>query len=300
MSILESVLNYKARKDAEANQAANAIPQAVAAFISGRQQQVENQQKNMLLQIQAGQAGYKIDNWNLVADPNSLVASKNLLDTQYKKAAISKMEAYPAMAAAQASEKQDAADQKSWEKIVRNSDPALASSRSTIGMAANGNLRADRALDTLTNNKILTNQDAQNVVADIAGIYAGGAPSDMGMKHSQYESIQQTIAGLQQKITGKPTDALPQGIREHLSSVIAGMKQVNNEAIKNHFNYQEKANAKIIAKYPDEWKSMKESYLPSQPKGSSDVKTFNSPEEADKSGLPSGTIVMVGNRRYKI
>lgn len=68
MGILNDVLQYKARKEAEEAQVANAIPQAVAAFIQGRQQAVENQQKSMLMQIQAANAGFRIDGNQLVKD----------------------------------------------------------------------------------------------------------------------------------------------------------------------------------------------------------------------------------------
>lgn len=88
MSVLDSVLQYKARKEAQDAQAAQAIPMAVQAFITGRQQQIENQQKNMLMNIQAAQAGYKIDNGNLVADPTAPVRQKSVLDSLYKQSQI--------------------------------------------------------------------------------------------------------------------------------------------------------------------------------------------------------------------
>jgi len=68
MGILNDVLAYKERRDAENNALGNAIPQAVAAFIQGRQQAVENQQKSMLMQIQAANAGFRIDGNQLVKD----------------------------------------------------------------------------------------------------------------------------------------------------------------------------------------------------------------------------------------
>lgn len=54
MGVLQEVMRYKERKEAQEAQVANAIPQAVQAFIQGRQQQ----QKNMIdmLQIDAGLA----------------------------------------------------------------------------------------------------------------------------------------------------------------------------------------------------------------------------------------------------
>jgi len=110
----------------------------------------------------------------------------------------------------------DPADQKSWEKIVKATDPGAASSRSSFGIAASGNAKADRALDSLQNNKIFTNQDLQNALADVDSIYQGGAPSDSAMKRGDYESIRQRLAQMRQFVTGRPTDAVPPQIRQHI------------------------------------------------------------------------------------
>lgn len=159
--------------------------------------------------------------------------------------------------------KQDALRQKSWEKIVKNSDPSTASSRSTLGMAANANLRADRAMSSL-NNPMLTKQDAQNVIADIAGIYAGGAPTDIGMTHGSYDTATSQLAGLQQYITGNLNDTLSPDIKNHMKQVIADLKKTNNDAIRSHFKYQETANRSIVTdpNYSSDWEDMKRSMLP--------------------------------------
>lgn len=160
-------------------------------------------------------------------------------------------------------EKEDQFAQKEWDKIVKANDIQTASSRSTLGMAANANLRADRAMATL-NNPLLTYQDAQNIVADIAGIYAGGAPTDVGMSHSQYNTVQSKIANIQQFLTGRPTDAVPSQIKEHLKGVLGDLKKVNKDSIKNHLDYTEKAQSKVISKYKDEWENMKSTLLPEE------------------------------------
>jgi hypothetical protein len=95
MGVLSDVLQYKARKEAEQAQAANAIPQAVAAFIQGRQQQVENQQKDMLLKINAANAGYAIDpSGQLVLDTQSPVYQKSVLDAVYKQSQMERNNQY--------------------------------------------------------------------------------------------------------------------------------------------------------------------------------------------------------------
>lgn len=157
-----------------------------------------------------------------------------------------------------AKEKSSQFDQKQWSAFVKTNTPTLASSRSTLGMAANGNLRADRALVSIQNNPVMTNQDLGNVVGDLAGIYQGGAPTDMGMKHQQYDSIQNRIASLKQFITGKPQDAVPPAIKQKLVDLINNLKNVNNQAIDQHFAVQEKAQKKLIAKFPDEWQALRD------------------------------------------
>lgn len=154
-------------------------------------------------------------------------------------------------------QKQDQFDQKQWSQFINKNTPTLASSRSTLGMAANGNLRADRALATIQNNPTMTYQDLGNVVGDLAGIYQGGAPTDMGMKHQQYESIQTTLANLKQYATGNPQDAVPPKIKGKILDVINNLKDVNNKAIGAHFDAQEAAQKNLIGKFSDQWKAFR-------------------------------------------
>lgn len=172
------------------------------------------------------------------------------------------------------SEKKDQFNQRQWTIFINKNTPSLASSRSTLGMAANGNLRADRALSTVQNNSVMTYQDLGNVVGDLAGIYQGGAPTDMGMKHQQYETIQAKIANIKQYMTGKPQDAVPPAIKQKIMEVIQSLKSVNNEAIKNHLNSQEKAQKNLIANFPDQWsefrQQVEQNYMGSNNAGNSD------------------------------
>ncbi len=68
MGVLNAVLEYKARKEAQDAQAAQAIPQAVQAFITGRQEQTKNQNDMLNTQINAAKAGFRIDGGKLVPD----------------------------------------------------------------------------------------------------------------------------------------------------------------------------------------------------------------------------------------
>lgn len=153
--------------------------------------------------------------------------------------------------------RQDQFDQRQWTQLINKINPATASSRSTLGMTANGNLRANRALAAIKDNPVVTFQDLGNIVGDLAGIYQGGAPTDMGMKHQQYDSIQTRIANMKQFLTGKPQDAVPPAIKEKIISTIDGLKKVNNDSLRSNLDAMENAQKKLIEKYPEEWSSFR-------------------------------------------
>lgn len=80
MGVLNDVLEWKKYRDQEEAASLNAIPTAVQAFITGRQQQVENQNSMLKTQIDAAKAGFRIEGGRLVQDPAlAEAASKNVL-----------------------------------------------------------------------------------------------------------------------------------------------------------------------------------------------------------------------------
>lgn len=80
MSILNDVLEWKKYRDSEQAASLNAIPTAVQAFITGRQQQVENQNALLKNTIDAAKAGFRIEGGQLVQDPSLMeAAQKNVL-----------------------------------------------------------------------------------------------------------------------------------------------------------------------------------------------------------------------------
>lgn len=149
-------------------------------------------------------------------------------------------------------------DQSQWSNFIKQNTPDTASSRSTFGIASRSNLQAGRVIQTLKDNPNVTYQDLGNVVADLAGIYQGGAPTDQGMKHQQYESLKTNIANLKQFATGKPQNAVPPEIVKKLIGVAQQTIDLNKTVLNKHFDAQEKAQAKLISKYPEEWKAFRE------------------------------------------
>lgn len=155
-------------------------------------------------------------------------------------------------------EKQDQFYQGEWSKFIKQNTPDTASSRSTFGIASRSNLQAGRVIQTLQNNPNVTYQDLGNVVADLAGIYQGGAPTDQGMKHQQYESLQTLVANIKQYSTGKPQDAVPQGFKDKIMDVANKTISLNTNVLKKHFDAQEAAQSTLISKFPDQWKAFRE------------------------------------------
>lgn len=155
-------------------------------------------------------------------------------------------------------QKQDQQDQKQWTNFIQHNTPDTASPRSTFGIASRSNLQAGRVIKTLKNNPNVTYQDLGNVVADLAGIYAGGAPTDQGMKHQQYESLYTAVQNMKQWATGNPQNAVPEGFKNKILGVAQQTIDLNNVVLNKHFDAQEAAQKKLIEKFPDEWKAFRE------------------------------------------
>lgn len=147
-----------------------------------------------------------------------------------------------------------------WDKLDKITNPNIATNRSPLGMAGRANMSADRAITTL-NQPDITNQEAGNVMADVASIYQNGSPTEFGMSEQGYKTVQGQVAAIQQYLTGKPTDALTPAIKDRLKGVLQGMKNTNTKVIKQNLNYIEKAHGDLIKKDPDKWSDMKSSLL---------------------------------------
>lgn len=147
--------------------------------------------------------------------------------------------------------------QKEWDKIVKESDPLTATSRSGLGMASRADYNANRALTTLSK-PMVTNQEAANVMADIAQIYQGGSATEYGMSHQGYTSLYGKIQNAIQMVTGKPQDAMPDAVKQRLIGVLNDMKTTNGAVIKQQLDHIEKSQPKVIGQFKDEWKGLRQ------------------------------------------
>lgn len=158
---------------------------------------------------------------------------------------------------AAAGTKQDQADQKRWDQIVKDTDPYKASSRSALGVATLGNQRADRAVPVLQNPNA-TNQDIATAIADIAGVFQGGAPTEAGVHQQEYNTLMGKFANLKTMITGQPSAPAVPEIKQHLIDLVSQLKDVNNRTIKDQLDYTEMAHPDLIAKNRDAWTKIRQ------------------------------------------
>lgn len=163
-------------------------------------------------------------------------------------------------------QKQDQFNQRQWTALTNKFNPAVVSSRSALGMASNGNLRADRALVTLQQ-PMVTNAQLGNALADLAGIYQGGAPTAFGMHEQQYTTAYQKLQSLMQFVSAKPTNVVTPEIKQKVIDTINDLKNVNNDYISQTFKSVEGSQKKLINNYQEEWQALKESWLPPEQEG---------------------------------
>lgn len=155
------------------------------------------------------------------------------------------------------SEKEDQFYQKEWDKIEKESNPLTTTGRSGLGMAAKADYNANRALVTLSK-PVVTNQEAANVMADIAQIYQGGSPTEYGMSHQGYNTLYQKLTGSLQYLTGNPQDSLPDPIKQRLMGVLKEMKSTNKAVIKQQLDHLERAQPRVIGRFKNEWSGIRQ------------------------------------------
>ncbi len=148
------------------------------------------------------------------------------------------------------------ANDKLWYNIVKETNPATASSRSALGLAAAGNAKANRA-DTVLANPNSTPQDIAAAVKDLGSIFQGGAPTDSGTHELEYNTLANKWANLQTLVLNQPTALNSPEIKQHMRDVIAELRDVNKKTINDNFDYIESAHPDAIAQHGDSWKNMR-------------------------------------------
>lgn len=169
--------------------------------------------------------------------------------TAYKNALLDYKETH----AGDASDKQDKAR---WDKIIEQTNPNKATSRSALGIATLGNQKGNRALAVL-NKSDATNQDINTAIADISSIFQGGAPTEAGIHAQEYDTLAGKIAGYKTYLTSEPAAVATPEIKQHLIGLVNELKKINSETIKDQFDYEETAHPDLISKNRGAWDALR-------------------------------------------
>ena len=151
-------------------------------------------------------------------------------------------------------------DQYKWQQVIQKLDPATASGRSAIGMVGRTNNNIKRALDTL-NQPMVTGAMLGNIMGDLSSIYQNGSATDFGMKTQDYNTAYGNLQKINQYLSGNPTNALPPKIKQQIKTTLNLLQDTNKEILTKFFDEQEKGNAGLIERHPQEWNNFKQSVL---------------------------------------
>lgn len=154
--------------------------------------------------------------------------------------------------------KQSEALGKQFNELIKQT-PAQAGARSLLGTVVTSDNRANRALDIL-NKPIITKSELSMVVGDLAGIVQGGAPHESEMRNQGYDTLMGRLRGMQQFLTGKPTDAVSDDIKQRMVDLIGDMKKTNQAVINQHISSIEKTHPKAIQANQEAWDAFKETW----------------------------------------
>lgn len=152
--------------------------------------------------------------------------------------------------------KSDAVDAKRWDAIIKDTDPYKASSRSPLGMATIGNLKADHVIPILQNPNA-TNQDINASLAALDTVFQGGAATQSGIHSQEYNTIQSKLANFKTLLSSQPQAVATPEIKQHIIGLLQGLKEVNKATIKDQLDFVEAAHPDLIRKNVDAWKNVR-------------------------------------------
>lgn len=153
-------------------------------------------------------------------------------------------------------------DERQWVKLGQEANLQEASSRKPLGVAVLNNMKAGRGMKLIMDpTRQYTPQDESLITTDLTSIMKGGSPDEELLRQQQYGSYYKSGIQLLQKITGNPQSLNDPDIKAHLRDVIQGIREIDNEAIKNHFDALESQYMDAIKRRPDAWDKLKAKQL---------------------------------------
>ena len=150
--------------------------------------------------------------------------------------------------------------QSEWDKLNRQTNPSVAPRGSLLGVAAQNNSRADRALSNLNDPKMVT-QQLDAVTTDIAGVMQGGNPHESGIAGQNFNNILTRWAALKSQLMASPQAIQAPATVAKLKQIVMDIKRVDNKIITDNLRTNAIAFKGIIQKDPSRWADYQKSVL---------------------------------------
>lgn len=149
-----------------------------------------------------------------------------------------------------------------WQDLGKEANILASSGSSPLHAAAIANQRADRAL-TVLNNPQASSQDLNTALADLSGIFQGGAPHEQSIGQQQYQTLQNRINEVKTFLTSQPQAANQPEVQAKIRQVIMDVKNVDNNVIQKELQFIEAKYAPYVKQDPQRWELIKKQALTS-------------------------------------
>lgn len=157
---------------------------------------------------------------------------------------------------------------KRWTELGKQIDTAFRTRSGGLGSLSTAIWRATRAINVLKNSPDLSAQDLENVAADVAGIFQGGAPTAETMKGNNYDLAILNAENAFRGLTGvggflhktfgaQHVDNILQDTKNKLLETLEGLRASCVASLQSYIESQKPSFEDIINADPDHWERMK-------------------------------------------
>ena len=151
--------------------------------------------------------------------------------------------------------REDYQNQLMEDKVSREVQPYIQSSRSSLGIAGRALVSGTRASDMLRNQPTLTSQDYQTIASDINNIISGQT-TITGSQKQAYNTLADKASKIWQNITSNPTNVPQPGVKQHLADILDQMNQISVDTVNKNFHFVEASHPGFTKKNPDYFKNV--------------------------------------------
>lgn len=149
-----------------------------------------------------------------------------------------------------------------WRDIADQTNPfavkGFGAGNSVFGRAAKANQAAARGLKTLNSKKLTWGELNGYVNSDLGSIFVGGgAPHDITLHQSQYNTLLGSIGTMKTYLTGQPASGIvPPETRQHFKELITDVIDTDNEIIDNQLGFVKEKYADRIQSDPERFQRL--------------------------------------------